>query len=85
MNNSNEYYIQNGYVGNAILWWALDSAGYTTNITEAQRYSFEEMKDIVRQREQDIGWPCDYIDDNLIAHKTIIDMQYLKSSNSVNY
>jgi len=29
------YYIQNVYVGNAILWWAIDSKGYTTDIGKA--------------------------------------------------
>jgi hypothetical protein len=38
------YYIQNGYVGNAILWWGVDSKGYTTDITKAGKYTKEEAK-----------------------------------------
>ena len=35
------YYIQNGYVGNAILWWAENSRGYTTDFTKAGKYTKE--------------------------------------------
>lgn len=70
------YYIQNGYVGNAILWWAHESKGYTTDITKAGKFSKEEAKRII-QRPEDIAWECNYIDNNGIARKTIIDHQYL--------
>ena len=36
------YYIQNGYVGNAILWWAENSHGYTTDFRKAGKYTEEE-------------------------------------------
>ena len=70
------YYIQNGYVGNAILWWAIDSKGYTTEIDKAGKYTKEQAKSIIK-RPQDIAWECNYVDKNLIAHKRIIDGQYL--------
>jgi len=72
------YYIQNGYVGNAILWWAIDSKGYTTDIGKVGKYTKEEAKKII-QRPQDIAWECNYIDKNETARKTIIDAQYLSS------
>ena len=27
-----QFYIQNGWIGNAILWWGIDSKGYTTKL-----------------------------------------------------
>lgn len=72
------YYIQNGYVGNAVLWWAVDSRGYTTEIDKAGKYTHEEVKRII-QRPEDSAWLCSYIDKNIAARKTVIDMQYLSS------
>lgn len=76
------YYIQNGYVGNAILWWAIDSKGYTTEIEKAGKYTKQEAKEIIK-RPQDIAWECKYIDNNLRARKLIIDAQYLDSMKSL--
>jgi len=72
------YYIQNGYVGNAILWWGVNSQGYTTDISKAGKYTKEEAKNII-QRPEDTAWLCSYIDNNIEARKTIIDGQYLSS------
>ena len=72
------YYIQNGYVGNAILWWGKDSKGYTTEIDKAGKYTHAEAKQII-QRPCDIAWECSHVDGCTKAHKTIIDMQYLNS------
>lgn len=74
--NQDLYYIQNGYVGNAILWWGIDSKGYTTDITKAGRYTKEEAQKII-QRPKDIAWLCKHIDNNNEARKLIVDMQYL--------
>ncbi len=71
------YYIQNGYVGNAILWWGIDSKGYTTDITKAGKYTKEQAKEII-QRPQDVAWLCKHVDNNEAAKKLIIDVQYLK-------
>ena len=40
------YFIQDkrGYVGNCILWWALNDCGYTCHLAEAQIYTEEEAK-----------------------------------------
>jgi hypothetical protein len=76
MGKEKEYYIQNGYVGNAILWWGIDRAGYTTDIAKAGRYSKAEAKSIIT-RPGDIAWECDHIDRNEQARRTIVDMQYL--------
>lgn len=76
------YYIQNGYVGNAILWWAIDSRGYTTELEKAGKFTKEEAEGIIK-RPEDIAWPCDYIDSRTRAHKVIVDSQYLDSSYKV--
>ena len=73
-----QYYIQNGYVGNAILWWGIDGKGYTTEINKAGRFDYEAAKNII-QRPQDTAWECNHVDKCLSAHKTIIDGQYLNS------
>jgi hypothetical protein len=71
------YYIQNGYVGNAVMWWATNRSGYVTDIRQAGRYTEEQMKDITK-RPQDIGWPCEYVDAlGMPARKEIIDGQHL--------
>lgn len=76
------YYIQNGYVGNSVLWWAIDSKGYTTEIEKAGKYPKSEAKKII-ERPQDIAWECSYIDNNLKARKVIIDGQSLESKKSL--
>jgi nitrogen fixation-related uncharacterized protein len=72
------YYIQNGYIGNAVLWWGIDSKGYTTDFEKAGKYTKEEAKRII-QRPEDRAWECNYVDKNIKARKLIIDGQYLDS------
>ena len=73
------YYIQNGYVGNAILWWGIDSKGYTTDFTKAGKYTKEQAEGIIK-RPQDRAWPCSYVDTNEEAKKLIVDGQYLNTA-----
>jgi hypothetical protein len=80
--NEKLYYIQNGYVGNAILWWAVDSKGYTTEIEKAGKFTKEEAKKII-QRPCDVAWECTHVDNCVEAHKHVIDMQYLNSKKSL--
>jgi hypothetical protein len=70
------YYIQNGWVGNAILWWAENSNGYTTDFTKAGKYTKEHAKSIIK-RPQDVAWECSHVDNCKESHKLIIDGQYL--------
>jgi hypothetical protein len=72
------YYIQNGYVGNAINWWRPEGKGYTTNIKEAGKFSEAQAKQQANTRVDDVAWPCDYIDNNEQAHKVIIDAQFIR-------
>ena len=74
------YYIQNGWVGNAILWWGVNSKGYTTEIDKAGKYTYAEAKKII-ERPQDMAWECKHVDKTLSAHKKIIDGQYLNVKN----
>ena len=75
------YYIQDSrqYVGNALLWWAKNSAGYTTDLDKAGAYTRKEALKIAQNRSTDILWPVDYI--NKIASKTV-DMQVIDRSKS---
>lgn len=70
------YYIQNGWIGNSILWWAIDSKGYTTEISKAGKFTEKEALGIIT-RPEDSAWECDHVDNCLEARKTIIDGQYL--------
>jgi hypothetical protein len=57
------YYIQSGYVDNAMLWWRPNGKGYTTDIEEAGKFTAERMLDIINNRpKEDVAWECEYID-----------------------
>lgn len=77
------YYIQNGWVGNAMCWWGKNRRGYTCNIKNAGKYTEEEMLEIT-ERVSDKGWPCDYIDNAEEALVLTVDSQYLDHKESVN-
>ncbi len=73
------YYIQNGWVGNAMLWWRPGSMGYTTDIREAGKYSYEDaLYHIIR--ETDEAWSCDHVDNCSLGHIMTIDGGYLDVS-----
>jgi len=70
------YFIQDtrSYVGNCVVWWGKDSRGYTTNISEAGRYTHKQAFSQMESRDTDIPWKC--IDIEPLARQTI-DAQYL--------
>lgn len=71
------YYIRNeGYLGNALIWWAKDRKGYTCDIRNAHKFTKEEAESVCR-RPQDTAYECDYIDNLLVSQKLIIDSQYV--------
>jgi hypothetical protein len=71
------YYIRNeGYLGNALIWWKKGSNGYTCDIRNAEKFTKEEAEKICK-RPQDTAYKCDYIDGLLHAQKLIIDCQYV--------
>ena len=61
---NNLYYLHDSrsYVGNDVLWWALDGKGYTTDLSEAQTYTEKAAQRMHNLRSTDIPWPKDYID-----------------------
>ena len=67
------YYLQDNrnYVGNSVLWWAIDSKGYVCDIREAHVFKGRELSG---NRDTDIPWPKSLID-GLIKHH--VDMQTL--------
>lgn len=73
------FYIQNNreYVGNSVLWWAIDGHGYTTNIDKAWRVTKEY---ILSQswRSYETFWECESVDNTVSRH---IDMQNLRNIN----
>ncbi len=81
--NKKNYYIQNtkaGYLGNAIIFWAKDSRGYTANLNNCQIFTEEEAKKICQGNpEKNKAWPVDYIDSNNGIQR-IVDCQFLSNN-----
>lgn len=77
------YYIKNGYVGNATLWWGINSNGYVSDLEKAGKYNHKEAMDICRARVGDTAYLCSRIDANKAAHKVIIDAQYIGKPNII--
>lgn len=71
------YLIQDsrGYVGNDVLWWRANKAGYTTSFDEAGRYSKEEAESIAKSRSSDVPWKVSEILPLVGPRK--VDMQWL--------
>lgn len=77
--NEEMYYIRNeGFLGNALIWWAENSNGYTCDIRKAGKYKLEDATRICK-RDVDSAYKCSYIDNLLISQKLIIDCQYVDS------
>jgi hypothetical protein len=71
------YFIQDTrtYVGNCPMWWGPNNRGYTTDITQAGRYTLERAIAQHRCRPTDKPWKCADIE-ALVRHT--IDMQDLR-------
>jgi len=78
-----KYYIQNthsGYLGNSILFWALNSQGYTAKLEKAHQFTYDEAKKICDgSPDKNKAWPVDYIDNN-DGTARVTDSQYLDKS-----
>ena len=78
------FYLQDSrnYVGNAMLLWGKNSAGYVCDIKEAGKYTREYMIDKVTRgmRDTDVIWPVDHLDTCL---KQIVESQYVKRNLSI--
>ena len=78
------FYIQHGYVGNAMCWWRKGDKGYSTNLSEAGKYPESvARKQAATRKGEDVAWPCDYIDGNKISHKKVVDSQYCDPSQRI--
>lgn len=59
------FYIQRGYVGNAMLFWGLNSNGYTCKLDRCQKYTKSEvLKRFLDSNPDDRIWPADHIESN---------------------
>ena len=72
------FYIQNGFVGNSILWWALQDRGYTSDIDRAQTYTKAEvLKYFLNNSDrQDKIWCASHVQQHIKKH---VEHQYLDS------
>lgn len=77
------FLIQNGYIGNAIAWWAKGGNGYTANVDNAETFTKEAARRIVRSDTRLHAWPHEYIMGSQCAKAryTVVDMQYLNHTN----
>lgn len=80
MEEKDLYYIRNeGYLGNALLWWHKSRNGYTCDIRQALKVTKEEAESICK-RPEDTAYSVEYIDNNVQAQKLIVDCQYVSIS-----
>jgi hypothetical protein len=79
---ADEFYLQDSrtYVGNDMLFWAVDGNGYTTDMRKAQVYTKDEAVQRHQARETDIPWPKAYID---AKTRPAVDMQYVKRAEAL--
>lgn len=69
------FVIQMGYVGNALLLWAKDGNGYTTDLDKAHLFTRNElMKHHLSPRVQEVIWKYE---DVKKATQTIVESQIL--------
>jgi hypothetical protein len=75
--SADEFYLQDSrdYVGNDMLFWAVDGNGYVTDMRKAHVYTKAEAVAQHRVRNSDIPWPKEYID---ARTRPAVDMQYVK-------
>ncbi|MBB5190089.1 ribosomal protein S27AE [Silvimonas terrae] len=76
------FYLQDSrtYVGNDMLFWAVNNQGYTSDLRKAAKYTKAEAVAQHQMRPSDIPWPCTYID---ARTRPAVDMQYVKRSEAL--
>jgi hypothetical protein len=83
-----KYYLRNdGYQGNALIWWRPGSCGYTADLNQAGKYSEEQAKIMMRGSGGKVNaYLCEDIDGmknglHLIVHADYIhNVKPLKSA-----
>ncbi len=56
------YYIQDSrqYVGNCVLWWAVEGQGYTCELPEAGMFKGSDSR-VHSDRDCDVPWPVELV------------------------
>jgi len=80
--NDTLYVIKNGYIGNALLCWGHNGAGYATIWENIGQYTKSDLLRMFEKgiREQDVIYP---VSDILHGLKTIVESQYIKRENRI--
>lgn len=80
--NDTLYVIKNGYIGNALLCWGHNGAGYATIWENIGQYTKSDLLRMFEKgiREQDVIYP---VSDILHGLKTIVESQYIKKENKI--
>lgn len=61
--NSRYYIRTRGYIGNGLVWWRPNGAGYTSDIDQAGVYTYEEAYQICKSTHGDnLAYKCSTID-----------------------
>lgn len=70
------WYLQDtrSYVGNDVLWWAREGAGYTADVSKAHVFTRDEAFRQAAMRGCDRAWPKAYIDGKT---RPAVDMQHI--------
>ena len=77
------FYVQNGYVGNSMLWWKHNNAGYACDIRQARMFTQEELGKMQSIKEgSKKAWPKDYIDQRAVQHVDSQDCNYEQANSS---
>jgi len=73
---SNLFYLQDSrsFVGNDLMFWAIDGKGYTSDLRKAHMFTKQEAVQHHEHRETDIPWPKEYIDQHT---RPAVDHQYV--------
>ena len=58
----------NAIVGNCIMWWRKENAGYTCNLDDAEIYTESKAMSMYESRTSDRPYPKDIIDKMAVRH-----------------
>lgn len=75
------FFLQNagmGYLGNSPYWWKEGGGGYTTDIDQAQQFTAEECKTIIRGSKGTHNFKRWLVNQVLAATYRTVDFQLLK-------
>jgi hypothetical protein len=64
-----------GLVGDNLMFWAVGSNGYTSDLRQSARFSKTQAVALNSSRESDIPWPSDYL---MARFYIAVDMQHLR-------